>query len=187
VNTWRGANAVTNGGTFPDTTPDRPYLSNFTFRDGFLMRKRSSISVTADYKLSANDRLSFSITRSSYNTNYDIRTMIFAIDRVQPAPGGFGPTFTRGAAGMGTLTVNTEVRDRNTTTFMPTLVYRHDGPVWKAEGGAGYSHSVTMGRSGRPRAAPAIRIRATARKAATAASSRPRHRAAPASRSTSTT
>ena len=148
VNVWRGANAVTNGGTFPDTTPDRPYLSNFTFRDGFLVRKRSSISLTADYKLTDNDRLAFSITRSSYNTNYDIRTLIFAIDRVQPAPGGFGPTFTRGAPGLGTLTVNTEVRDRNTTTYMPTLVYRHDGPVWKAEAGAGLSHSRDSTQSG---------------------------------------
>jgi hypothetical protein len=24
---------------------------------------------------------------------------------------------------------------------MPTLVYRHDGPIWKAEAGAGYAHS----------------------------------------------
>jgi iron complex outermembrane receptor protein len=139
---------VNNGNTFPDTTPDRPYLSNHTFRDGFLMRKRSSVSLTADYKLGDHDRVSFSITRSSYNTNYDIRALIFAIDRVQPAPAGFGPTFTRGAAGMGTLTVNTEVRDRNTTTFMPTLVYRHDGPTWKIEGGAGYSHSRDSTQSG---------------------------------------
>ena len=148
VNVWRGANAVTNGGTFPDTTPESPYLSNYTFRDGFLMRKRSSVSLTADYKLGVNDRVSFSFTRSSYNTNYDIRALIFAIDRVQPAPTGFGPTFTRGAPGMGTLTVNTEVRDRNTTTFMPTLIYRHDGPTWKIEGGAAYSHSRDSTQSG---------------------------------------
>ncbi len=146
VDTWRGANAVTNGNAYPDTTPDRPYLSNFTVRDGFLLRKRTSVSLTLDYRLADNDRLSFSFTRSTYNTNYDIRGLLFAIDRV--APGGFGPTFTQSAAGAGTLTVNTEVRDRNTTTFMPTLVYRHDGPVWKLEAGAGYSHSRDTTNSG---------------------------------------
>ncbi|MDO8541965.1 MAG: carboxypeptidase regulatory-like domain-containing protein [Opitutaceae bacterium] len=146
VNTWRGANAVTNGGTFPDTTPDRPYLSNFTFRDGFLMRKRTSVSFTLDYRLARNDRVSLSFTRSTYNTNYDIRGLLFAIDQV--APGGFAPNFTRSAPGRGTLTVNTEVRDRNTTTYMPTLVYRHDGPVWKAEAGAGLSHSRDSTQSG---------------------------------------
>ncbi len=146
VNVWRGANAVTNGVAFPDTTPDRPYLTSYTFRDGFLLRKRSSVALTADYKLGLNDRVSFSITRSTYNTNYDIRGLVFAIDRVNA--GNFAPTFTRGAAGMGSLTINTETRDRSTTTFMPTLVYRHDGPVWKAEAGAGYSHSRDHTQSG---------------------------------------
>ena len=31
--------------------------------------------------------------------------------------------------------------DRSITNYMPTLVYRHDGPIWKAEAGAGYPHS----------------------------------------------
>jgi hypothetical protein len=52
VNTWRGANAVTDGNAFPDTTPDRPYLSNYVVRDGWLLRKRSSLSLTVDYRLS---------------------------------------------------------------------------------------------------------------------------------------
>ena len=30
----RGAGAVTNGNAFPDTTPDRPYLSDYAVRDG---------------------------------------------------------------------------------------------------------------------------------------------------------
>ena len=146
VNTWRGGNAVTNGNAFPDTTPDRPYLTNYVVRDGFLVRKRSSVALTFDYKLSPNDRVSFSITRSTYNTNYDIRGLTFTIDRV--LPGNFSPTFTRGAAGAGSLNVSTEVRDRNTTTYMPTLVYRHDGPDWKAEAGAGFSHSRDSTQSG---------------------------------------
>ena len=97
VNVWRGANTVTNGGTFPDTTPDRPYLSSFTFRDGFLNRMRTSVAFTLDYRLALSDRLSFSFTRSTYNTNYDIRGLIFAIERVPPD--GFAPTYTHGAAG----------------------------------------------------------------------------------------
>ena len=139
LNTWRGGNAVTNGNAFPDTTPDQPYQTSYVLRDGFLVRKRSSYSATFDYRLAANDRVSLYLTRSSYDTNYEIRALTFAIDRVNP--GSFGPTFTRGAPGQGQLTVSTEVRDRNTTTFMPTLVYRHDGPTWKAEAGAAYSRS----------------------------------------------
>ena len=139
VNTWRGANAATDGNAFPDTTPDKPYLSSYVLRDGWLLRKRASISLTVDYRLSQNDRLSLTATRTSYNTNYDTRGMTFAITRV----GSFGADFTHGANGAGTLTVSSPdgTRDRSVTNYMPTVVYRHDGPVWKAEAGAAYSHS----------------------------------------------
>ncbi|MBI4622908.1 MAG: hypothetical protein HY736_06735 [Verrucomicrobia bacterium] len=30
-NTWHGVSAATNGGTFPNTTVDRPYLSQYIF------------------------------------------------------------------------------------------------------------------------------------------------------------
>ena len=144
-NTWRGANAVTNNGTFPDTTPDRPYLSGFVYRDGFLLRRRSSASLTFDYKFSANDRVSLSFTRSTYNTSYDIRGLTFSLDRVAP---GFTTAAVRSVAGQGSFNVSTEVRDRNTLTLMPTLVYRHEGPLWKAEAGAGYSLSRDSTQSG---------------------------------------
>jgi TonB-dependent receptor len=139
VNTWRGANAVTDGNAFPDTTPDKPYLSTYVVRDGWLLRKRSSISMTLDYRLSRNDRISLSATRTTFNTNYDTRAITFTISRV----GSFGADFTHGANGAGTLGVSSPdgTRDRNITNYMPTLVYRHDGPIWKAEAGAGYSHS----------------------------------------------
>ncbi|MSU23739.1 MAG: hypothetical protein EXS32_07945 [Opitutus sp.] len=145
VNTWRGASAVTNNGTFPDTTPDRPYLSSYVYRDGFLLRRRTSAAVTFDYKLSPNDRLSLSFTRSTYNTNYDIRGLTFSLLRVAT---GFTSTSDRSTAGQASFNVSTEVRDRNTLTYLPTLVYRHDGPVWKAEAGAGYSHSRDSTQSG---------------------------------------
>ena len=139
VNTWRGANAVTDGNAFPDTTPERPYLSAYVVRDGWLLRKRSSISLTFDYRLSPNDRISLSATRTSYNTNYETNALTFANARVA----SFGADFTRGATGAGTLTVSGPdgTRDRSITTYMPTLVYRHDGPTWRAEAGAGYSHA----------------------------------------------
>ncbi len=145
VNTWRGANAVTNNGTFPDTTPDRPYLSSFVVRDGFLLRRRTSAALTFDFRIGPNDRLSLSVTRATYNTNYDIRGLTFSLDRVAP---GFTTTSVGSVAGQGSLSVSTEVRDRNTLTYLPTLIYRHDGPVWKAEAGAGYSHSRDSTQSG---------------------------------------
>ena len=145
VNTWRGASAVTNNGTFPDTTPDRPYLSSFVFRDGFLIRKRTSASLTFDYRIGPHGRVAFSVSRATYNTNYDIRGLAFSLDRVAP---GFTPESVHSAPAQASFSTSTEVRDRNTTTFMPTLVYRHDGPIWKAESGVAYAHSRDSTQSG---------------------------------------
>ncbi|MEN9638108.1 MAG: hypothetical protein RL077_6512 [Verrucomicrobiota bacterium] len=146
VNTWRGANTATDGNAFPDTSPDRPYLSTYVVRDGWLLRKRSSLSLTLDYRLSRNDRISLSATRTSYNTNYDTRSLTFTISRVA----SFSPDFTHGATGAGTLGISSPngTQDRSITNYMPTLVYRHDGPIWKAEAGAGYAHSKDHTASG---------------------------------------
>ena len=57
-------------------------------------------------------------------------------------PGGFTSTSTQGAAGAGEIRLVTESRSRDTVTYMPTLLYRHDGPIWKAQAGAAYSSSI---------------------------------------------
>ena len=145
VNTWRGGNAVTNGAAFPDTTPDRPYLSSYLFRDGFILRRRSSGSLTLDYQLGPSDRLAFSVTSSAYATNYDMRGLTFGLAAVAP---GFSTASVRSTPGQGSLSVSTDVRDRNSLTWMPTLVLRHDGPLWRGEAGFGYSHSRDSIQSG---------------------------------------
>ena len=50
-NTWRGAGAVTNGTTLPDTTPGRPYLSDYLYRDSTVGRDRTAFGATVDYRL----------------------------------------------------------------------------------------------------------------------------------------
>ncbi|MFM8532160.1 MAG: TonB-dependent receptor domain-containing protein, partial [Acidimicrobiia bacterium] len=140
TNTWRGANAATNGGTLPDTTPDQPYLSGYLYRDGFILRTRTSVGLTLDYKLSSRDRVSFSLQRTGYATDFDNRILNFISNRV--APGNFTLTSMHGFAGAGELRVTNQTRSRNAWTFMPTLVYRHHGPIWTAQAGAGYSKAV---------------------------------------------
>ena len=57
--TWRGAGAVTNGAAFPDTTPDRPYLSQFLIQDAPKVTTRRSVGATVDFKLTPKDRVTF--------------------------------------------------------------------------------------------------------------------------------
>ena len=148
-NTWRGNTAATSvpsaagvQGAFPDTTSDRPYLSEFQLRSGGKVSDRSSAGITVDYKLGRNDRLSFMFQYAYSDKPFAYRFLTFSPNRV--LPGDFTPTSTRGVAGAGEIRIDNQYRQKSGATYMPTLVWRHDGPVWKAEAGAGYSHSTNI-------------------------------------------
>ncbi|MBI5767020.1 MAG: TonB-dependent receptor [Verrucomicrobia bacterium] len=54
-------------------------------------------------------------------------------------PGHFDSRTTNGDQGQGTITVNTGSRQKAGTTYMPSLTWRHNGPVWRID--AGFAHS----------------------------------------------
>ena len=144
-NTWRGAGSATNGTTLPDTTPDRPYLSDFLVRIESKIADRSSFATSADYMLSPTDRLSFSFQYGTFHTDFNQRAITFTVGSTRP--GDFSPTFTRGVAGAGEIRIANNGNHRYSRTFMPTLSWRHDGPVWKAETGLGSSHAENKFRN----------------------------------------
>ena len=145
ANTWRGGGAATNGNTLPDTTPDRPYLSDFRVRIESKIADRTSFATTADYKLGPVSRLSFSFQYGTFHTNYNQRAFIFMVNRV--LPGNFSTDFTHGFPGAGEVRLNNNGNHRYSRTFMPTLTFRHDGPVWRAEAGIGTSHAQNRFRN----------------------------------------
>ena len=49
---WRGVNTATNGVAFPDTTVDRPYLTQTQLNDDLRLNKTTSAGLTLDFKLS---------------------------------------------------------------------------------------------------------------------------------------
>jgi iron complex outermembrane recepter protein len=137
-NTWRGGGTATNGAAFPNTTPDKPYLSAYAVADRPKTTWRTNLGATFDYKLTRNDRLSLSIQSSSFEETNTNRTLTFNVGRV--LPGEFTTTSTHGAAGGGSLQTTAVTRNRINHTFMPTLTWRHDGPIWKGQAGVGVSH-----------------------------------------------
>ena len=140
--TWRGAAAATNGGTLPNTTPDQPYLTDFLVRDFPRLTKRKSAGATLDWKLGPRDRIALSIQATAFNGDYSSRDLTYSITRV--TPGSFGPTFTRGAAGGGTLTQANADRDQDSRNLSLSLIHRHAGPVWRAELGLGDSRARSV-------------------------------------------
>ncbi|MEY2881361.1 MAG: hypothetical protein RLZZ15_3741, partial [Verrucomicrobiota bacterium] len=149
-NTWRGAGnatsaptlvggVITNPGALPDTTPDKPYLTNYAVRDGTKLTNRDSLGATLDFKLTRYDMLSFGLQYAYFGAEFNNRTLTFNINRV--LPGHFDSRTTNGDAGQGTMSVNNGARQKTGTTYMPTAVWRHNGPVWKLDAGASFSHS----------------------------------------------
>lgn len=144
--TWRGGGAATNGAAFPNTTPDRPYLSDFAVRDDLKETGRTSFGASVDYRLTDRDRLSLAFQATQNYVDFFARTLTFSITRVGAAD--FSPTFTHGATGTGAgnLNVLNNSINRTNRTYMPTFTWRHTGPVWKAEGGLGLSRSTNSDR-----------------------------------------
>jgi TonB-dependent receptor len=139
---WRGNGAATNGGAFPNTTPDRPYLTTYNFQTGGKGAARESLGTTIDFKATERDQFSFSSFYSYNDIDVLQRRLTFNVTGV--APGNFSPTFTRGTIGQGNLQMTTSGFNRINATYMATLVWRHNGPIWQADGGLSLSHAYNL-------------------------------------------
>ena len=143
TSTWRGVSAATtvaatatNG--LPDTTADKPYLTDFVVRDSTRDNPTASLGLTADFKASPNDTLSLSFSYTYIGVLHNNRTLSFFVNRV--APGAWGPTFTNATpGGFGEVRVQGAAQDWYGTTDTTSLIWRHNGPIWRSELGAGYS------------------------------------------------
>ena len=138
-NTWTGVSGASNA-NLPAPSLNSPYLTTYQLGDRPRITGRSSAAVTFDYKLGQNDRLSLSFAWAQFGTTSYNRAIRFFVNRV--AAGNYGPTFTRGFAGAGEIQIASNAREHSGSTVSPSLTYRHNGPVWKAEAGAGYSYAT---------------------------------------------
>ncbi len=141
---WRGANTATNGVAFPNTTPDKPYLSQYLIQDAPKVTTRRAFGTSLDYKFTPHDRVTFGFQYSSFDGRFVVSNVTFNTVRVLPTD--FTTFSTRGATGAGTLTSAHQERQRFNRTFMPTLVWRHDGPGWKSDLGLGHSQQSDFNR-----------------------------------------
>jgi iron complex outermembrane recepter protein len=147
--TWRGTTGAIDANYAP-TTPDKPYLTNFSFRDDAKETGRTSLGFSADFRLSATDRVSVAFQHTQNYVDFFARQFNFNIQRALSRD--FGPTFTHGDAGatgtasFGNISVTNNALNRTNRTYMPTLTWRHAGRTWRFEGGAGYSRASNVDR-----------------------------------------
>lgn len=138
--TWRGSGFATNGTSLPDTTADKPYLTDYQIAQGNNLDERHSFGATLDFKPNRTDQISVGYLHSTSRWLNNQHNTFFFVNSV--APGNFGPSFTRGTTGAGEVRTNNALTDMRRTTNMFTLSYRHDGTLWKAEAGAAHSRAT---------------------------------------------
>jgi TonB-dependent receptor len=141
---WRGVEVATNGGAFPHTTPDKPYLSSYRVRDGGRENHRHSFATSLDWKVTAYDRLSFGFQTSFTSFQSTIHTITFNPNNI-PA-GNFTLAYSHGAPGAGSMDLGSFCRDMVSAVYMPALRWRHDGLTWKIEAGVAHSQARTHER-----------------------------------------
>ena len=136
---WRGVSLTTNGTYLPDTTADNPYLTDYQIRDSGKHTTRYSFNASLDWRFARHDRIALVYQHAFLREEYGSRYLNFYAGGV--TAGNWGPTFTHGTPGRGEIRLQTTARDRPGATNMPTLTWRHDGPLYQGELGLGYSRS----------------------------------------------
>ncbi|MDO8542071.1 MAG: TonB-dependent receptor [Opitutaceae bacterium] len=136
-----------NGATSSFGTAENPFLSGHTVRDQPTWWQRYSIGTTADWKVGPFGMLSVSTqftTAAMHQVIEQWTTSLTGTSTTRPA--GYDATFALSAPGAASSVLSTNGRIKTDRTWHSSVQYRHNGPVWKFDGGGFYSHSTNTYR-----------------------------------------
>jgi iron complex outermembrane receptor protein len=126
----------------PTVAPEsNPFLEDYVMQDAPKNSIRRSLAGTADWKITPDDLLSFAVQENYYDSFTHARNITF--DTSSTLPASYGPTFTNGAAGKGTISMGSSDRNKWGTTFNFNTRYAHTGPIWTVNASFEYSHAAT--------------------------------------------
>ena len=149
LQTWTGVGSGTNASSATYATP---FLSALALLDGPRNITRNTLSVKADWKVTRHSVLSVGHVASRTDTRIGSLSMNWNTGTngtPTPATGSplsYGPTFTIGATGRGTLSNNGTNQLINQITDTSTLTYRYDDGHWRIESGVSRSASESKRR-----------------------------------------
>lgn len=136
---WRGSSDAHGVAHFPLTDVNNPYLSRIDLRQGSSVNERVGFSITADWRITRADRLSFALQYGVQDIHLGNRNLIVAIQHFDPDVANIlSPYYAEGG---GYTRQTYDVRRKSNTTYMPTLTWRHNGPKWKMNAGLAYSRA----------------------------------------------
>ncbi len=129
-------------------SPARPFMQTFILQNAPRFIYRDSLSLKADWRVSRHGVLSASVEHSGFRQNFGMNQFTASVgaNAAPVAPGtalSFGPDFTRGATGRGTLTLDGQYFDIRGATDLGSVRYRFDNGAWQIRAAASASRSTT--------------------------------------------
>lgn len=131
--TWSPTNINNAAGTATN-----PAFISFRIPTNPAMQERWSLGATLDWKFAARDSLRFTVTRSGSNALND---QIDQVWNVGANPVAWGPDFTQGRAGAGTVSFNTTSGQGWNSRVDSGLTWNHRGEVWTLDAAASYGRA----------------------------------------------
>lgn len=125
-------------------SPEMPYLRSYQVQDGPKSNQRKSVSATADFRLNNGDMISVGAQWNYYNAFFGNRPVTYDVgSNATSAPLSYSDDFVNGALGRGSVVLGgTSFRHKYGFTYAADTNYKHNGPVWKIDGGLGFSHAT---------------------------------------------
>lgn len=126
-----------------NTAATEPYLTTFTGQVAHSFSRRSALGAKFDFRVGPRDTLSVAYNFNRYWVDFGNRQMTYGTGTLLAAPatgrnaasGDFGPAFTQGRPGQGTVTqLVTQNAYQTTQTHQGQVTYRHRGPLWEFDG-----------------------------------------------------
>lgn len=118
----------------------KPFLGNINTRIGPKITKRESVGLTTDWRFAPNDILTVGVQWNNYYAYYGNRQDGFDIG-YGTMPAEYNQTMVHGQLGRGVSSIIADLREKSGITYSTNLGWRHNGPVWKLDGGLSFSHA----------------------------------------------
>lgn len=139
----RTINTATTAANPRKATFENPYVQTYNLNNFPVFERRNAIGGRLDWRPFPLDTISLSYSGSYYRHNYTRRHLII---NAGTNPVSWGPNFTHGAAGAGSVNQDSVVRFAHQRLHNLALNYRHVGSQWNVTGFLGYSRAMNMTR-----------------------------------------
>ncbi len=130
-------NVAAQSANFPATTPNNPYLVRFRLQERPKLTLRNTASASVDWRVTPENVLTLGFQYSYFSSEFWVRQLNFEVGRAT----SFSRDFTQGAAGAGFMQILTDAREKNGTSWAPSLRWKHNGRTWQTNVGGSYSHA----------------------------------------------